>query len=67
MAGTFRDELWAWKGISEKRKYADIIPITILWAVWNERNVAAFEEVDEENSFDFIIKNRWLPPLSFCY
>lgn len=28
-----KDELWAWKEISGRRKYKDIIPITIFWAI----------------------------------
>lgn len=44
------------EGISEKKKDADIILITI-FAVWKEKNIRAFKGV-EENGFD-LIKNRW--------
>lgn len=43
MAGSVRGELWTWKGINGRRKYADIIPITVFGTVWKERNIKAFE------------------------
>lgn len=54
MAGSVKDEIWAWKGISEWRKQADIILFIILWAVWKERDKKVFERVDDGNDFDMI-------------
>lgn len=36
----------------------DLIPLTIFWAVWNERNRRVFEGVEVDNDFD-LIKSKW--------
>lgn len=57
MAGSLGDEIWAWRGICDCRKHVEIIPLTIFWMVWKERNKKAFDRVKDTDGFD-ILKNR---------
>lgn len=43
-----RDELWAWKDISNGRKHVNLIPRTKLWVLWKKRNEKAFEEKEAD-------------------
>lgn len=43
MTKSVRDEIWVWRGISGGKKHMDLIPFTIFWMVWKERNRKAFE------------------------
>lgn len=42
MAGSVKDELWAWARLCKKKKQLMLIPLTVLWVVWKERNNRAF-------------------------
>lgn len=53
-------------GIRERSKIAELIPVNIIWTVWNERNKRVSERVDDVNAFN-ILKNRWFYTLIFCY
>lgn len=57
IAGSIRDETWLWEGISKGRKIVDLIPLTMLWVIWKERNNKVFDEMEEEFSK---IRDRWL-------
>lgn len=56
MAGTVKEELLAWEMLSRKNKKFRLIPLTIFWVVWNERNNKAFE--GKEDTFGNIL-NKW--------
>lgn len=43
IAGTLREELWAWGNVCKQKKHANLIPLTIFWVLWKERNRRAFE------------------------
>lgn len=58
MAGSVRDETWAWRGVSGSMKYLDVIPFIILWVVWKGMNMKAYEGVDNVDGFN-TLKNRW--------
>lgn len=49
-------ELWAWKGLCEKKKIVKFIPITIFWVIWKEVNSRAFDGIKDEM---VKIRNRW--------
>lgn len=38
MAGTVRNELLAWEGVCKDKGLYHLIPLTIIWVVWKERN-----------------------------
>lgn len=56
IAGSVKSELLAWDGLYKKNKSSRLIPLTIFWVIWKERNNKAFDgkEVNFCN-----IKNRW--------
>lgn len=54
MAGSVRDEIQSWKGISGRKKYVNLIPTTIFWVIWQEGNRRAFERVNDVEDFDRI-------------
>lgn len=39
-------ELLAWEDFSSKRKMLRLIPLTIIWVHWKERNNRAFEGIE---------------------
>lgn len=51
-----QEEIWAWKGISDVKKYVSLIPLATFWTIWKETNKRAFESV--ECDFDRL-KTRW--------
>lgn len=51
IVGYMWNELWAWVGICKKKTHLFLIPLTIFWMVWKERNVTDFYESER----DFII------------
>lgn len=57
MAGFVSKELFAWEGLSPNSPVARLIPLSIFWIFWRERNNSAFEGT--EDSF-VNIKDRWL-------
>lgn len=62
MAGSVRDELWAWAGLCKKKKTYLLIPLSIFLAVWNESNVRVFEGIKRE----FVtIRDRWIHIFAF--
>lgn len=62
MAGSVRDELWAWAGLYKKRTHLLLIPLSIRWVVWKERNASAFDEIER----DFVdIRDRWIHTFGF--
>lgn len=48
IAGSVREELWAWKGLCNKKKLVKLIPLTIFWVIWKERNSKAFDGIEGE-------------------
>lgn len=52
MAGSVREDLWAWENLRSRCMFADLIPLTILWTVWKERNERAFDGIDDVKGFD---------------
>lgn len=56
IAGLVKNELWAWARLGEKKKYLMLIPLSLMWVVWKEKNSRAFEGI--ENDFNSI-KDRW--------
>lgn len=54
MTSSMRDEIWASKGMGGRRKQAGLIPLTIFWIVWKERNQKAFDGVDDVDGFDLL-------------
>lgn len=65
-SGSTRDEIWVWNDLSGRRKQTELIPVTIFWVVWNERNKRAFDEVDDAGGFN-LLNNRWFQTLSFFF
>lgn len=63
MAGSVREELWAWKSISSRCNFADMILLTTIWTVWKKRN-RTFDGMDDVNGYD-ILKNWWFQILYF--
>lgn len=47
-SGSVRDELWVWAKICKKKTYLNLIPLSIFWVIWKERNARAFERVEEK-------------------
>lgn len=41
-----------------------MIPVTVIWTVWKERNRKAFHGIDGLKGFD-VLKNRWFKTLDF--
>lgn len=64
MTGSVRDEIWVWRGIRGCKKHVEIIPLSTLWVVWNDRNKRIFDGVKNIDDFE-ILKNRWFQTLSF--
>lgn len=62
MAGILRSELWAWKGLTEQKKYLGLIPLRIFWVVLKERNKGVFEGVEEGINK---IREKWFQMLDF--
>lgn len=56
MADSITSELLAWEGLSSRNKLFKLIPLTIFWVIWKERNKRAFE--GKELDFN-TIKNNW--------
>lgn len=50
MEGNVRDNIWAWKGISNGKKKVGLIPLANFRVVWKEKNMRAFKGV--EANFD---------------
>lgn len=46
--GSVKDELWALAGLRKKKTYLLLIPLSIFWVVWNERNAKLFEDIERE-------------------
>lgn len=62
MSGSAIDELSAWEGFRCRNKHHKLIPLTIFWNIWKERNNWCFE--NKEIDFD-TIKDRWLQYFAF--
>lgn len=56
MAGLVINELITWEGLIGNSKSACLIPLSIFWVIWKERNKRAFDG-QEESSMN--LKNRW--------
>lgn len=56
IAAWLKNEIWAWEGISKRRKIVNCIPLTTFWVVWKERNSRIFENIKEEFNK---IRDRW--------
>lgn len=57
IAGSIKAELLAWEGLTFKNKCFRLIPLTIFWIVWKERNNRIFEGIER----NFVnIKDKWL-------
>lgn len=54
-AGSMK-ELWAWGGICKKKKFLKLIPLTIMWVLWKERNRRALDRVE---NYIVKIKDSW--------
>lgn len=54
--GSITAERLAWEGISNIRKTLKLIPLTIFWVLWKERNNCVFE--GKEVDFN-IVSNSW--------
>lgn len=52
MAGTSREELWAWKGFQSNKKIDKLIPLATIWVIWNKRNKRAFMEANSNFMID---------------
>lgn len=57
MAENVSRELLAWAGFCKKTMHLSLIPLTIFWVVWKERNAKAFENI--ETNFTYV-KDRWI-------
>lgn len=47
IAGSVKAELLAWESIAAKNKHYRLIPLTIFWVVWKERDNRIFEGLEE--------------------
>lgn len=47
MAGIVKEELWAWKDLSEKKKCLALILLAIFWMMQKEQNGRIFDGVEE--------------------
>lgn len=56
MAGSIREEIWAWKGIGRNGRFFSLIPLTIFWIIWKEINRRGFEGVEGDMSE---LRDRW--------
>lgn len=45
MAGSVREEIWVWKGISGGKNHVTLIPLTFFWVAYKKRNMWVFEEM----------------------
>lgn len=43
MSRSISDELWAWEGVQLDSSLIKLIPLTIFWVIWKERNSITFE------------------------
>lgn len=57
MAGSIHKELLAWESLLSYNKAACLIPLTIFWILWKERNNCVFEGI--ENTL-LNVRDKWL-------
>lgn len=57
VAGSVREELWTWDGVCKKNKLLRLIPLSIFWVVWKERNLRAFEGIKKDFT---AIRDTWI-------
>lgn len=62
MAGSVREELWAWGFLRSMCLFADIIHLPFCGWYGRKRTGGAFNGVDDSKDFD-ILKNRWFRTL----
>lgn len=46
MAGLVGMEIWAWDGLYVKGNIANLIPLTVFWVLWKEKNSRVFDGVE---------------------
>lgn len=51
-----------WDGLSFRRSMANLIPLTVFWVIWKERNARTFEE--KECNLNRL-KDRWIHYFGF--
>lgn len=45
-AGSVKEEIWVWGDLGLKKEIAKLIPLTIFWIIWKERNLRPFERIE---------------------
>lgn len=56
MDNTVYGELLTWEGLGKRNKFFQLIPLTIFWVIWKERNKRAFD--GKELDFN-TLKDNW--------
>lgn len=62
MTGSVEGEIWAWDELSVKNKIANLIPLTVFWVIWKERNSRDFDSVE---SSILNLKDKWFHYFGF--
>lgn len=58
MTGSLSNELWVWEVLCIKKgRHLFLVPLTIFWVIWKERNSKTFEEVKTNLGN---IKHKWI-------